>query len=193
MPGDCPGEAVDVFLEPLQRAVSCLGFGKILTSPGGKNRLKVLHAWSLNGPAGLSRGGRHFEAQMHYKIIQDDRDGYGPFRVTTRAYRYRFAVLGQDVTRFHWHPCGRSPHTEPHLHLALVRTGDPGDTRDVHLPSPRFTFESAISWAIALGWPAARSDHEDVLNDCQEPHLHHRSWGGSGPPPRPPATGAGRS
>lgn len=155
-----------------------------MTSHGGKNRQGKIHSWSLNGPAGLSRGGWHFEAQMHYEIITDDRQGYGPYRVTTRAYRYRFANLGQDVARFHWHPSGRSTHTEPHLHLTLVRGGSSEGTWDAHLPSPRFTFESAISWAIELGWPAARPDHEDVLNDCQQLHLQHRSWGGPGPPPR---------
>lgn len=109
----------------------------------------------------MSKQGWHFEAQMHYEIITDDRPGYGPFRVTTRAYRYRFARAGQDVARFHWHPLGKSSHIEPHMHLALVRVGMDEDTRDVHLPSPRFTFESAISWAIQLGWPPAQDDFKD--------------------------------
>lgn len=155
--------------------------------PGGKFQLDKVHSWSLNGPTGLSRQGFHFEAQMHYEIIKDSREGYGPYRVTTRAYRYRFARLGQDVVRFHWHPKGNSDYRGPHLHLALVRQGDESDTRDLHLPTPRFTFESAIDWAITLGWPPARLDHEQVLADCQALHLLYRSWGGSGPPPQSPS------
>jgi hypothetical protein len=114
---------VAVFLEPLQQAVSCLGQGKIMTSNGGKDRLGKVHSWSLNGETGISKQGWHFEAQMHYEIITDDRPGYGPYRVTARAYRYRFDLAGQDVARFHWHPLGRSPHKDPHVHLALVLEG----------------------------------------------------------------------
>lgn len=184
MPGDSPREAFDAFIGPLQRAVSCLGPAKISVPSGGKDVVGHTWAWTLNGVAGMSRQGMHFEAQMHYEIIQDARPDYGPYRITTRAYRYRLAAAGHDLVRFHWHPVGRSLVTGPHLHLSLAMRDPARDPLDMHLPTPRFTFEAAIEWAIEMGWPPANSDYESILAACQDPHLRYRSWGGSTPPPR---------
>jgi hypothetical protein len=98
---------------------------------------------------------------MHYEIIRDDREEYGPWRVSTRGYRYQISRIGQqDLARLHWHPTGASHYTEPHLHLPTVRA----------------TFEDAITWAAVLGMPMARDDWPEVLKQCQEKHLVHRSW-----------------
>jgi len=184
MPGNSPQEAVEAFLLPLQRAIGCLGQNKITLSPGGRGQLGRTHAWTLNGDHGVTRkGGWHFEAQMYYEIITDERPGYGPYRVTTRAYRYRIARSAVDIARIHWHPKGKSDEKRPHLHLALNidpgkwRPGDPmPDTIKEHLPSGRMTLEDAVGWAISLGMPTVRDDWATVLAECQAPHLQYRSW-----------------
>jgi hypothetical protein len=182
MPGDSPREAVNAFLDPLRRAVACIGPAKVCVSAGGYDALGKTHAWSLNDVRGMvAKGGWHFEAQMHYEIITDSRPGYGPYRVTTRAYRYRIALASVDIVRIHWHPVGQSTYTNPHVHLALDmanwKPGDPPpETIKQHLPTGRLTFEDAVTWALSIGMPAARSDWQTVLADCQAAHLQYRSW-----------------
>lgn len=183
MPGRTPVEAVDAFLEPLKSAVSVLGAAKIVTSPGGRSTPGVDHAWSLNGETGYSSGGWHFEAAMHYRIIRDGRPDFGPWRVTTRGYRYRLSVPpGEDVFRMHWHPTGRSNEQRPHMHLALAPSATVGDTLKEHFPSDRQTFEQAIRWAIGAGLAPARSDWQELLEQAERLHLQYRSWSGRNAP-----------
>lgn len=110
MPGRTPSDAYEAFQKPLKLALSCLCPAKITTSKGGKNQPGVVHSWSINLSKGISQRGAHFLAQMHYEIIKDPREGYGPYRVTTRAYRYKLsaATLNEDIFRMHWHPTGKS-------------------------------------------------------------------------------------
>ncbi len=80
MPGASPYQAVEAFLAPLERAVACLGTGKIVVSPGGRATAGKTHLWSLNGGAGLvlrgDAAGCRFLASMHYRIISTDPEKY---------------------------------------------------------------------------------------------------------------------
>lgn len=181
MPGRTAPDAFQAFLEPLISAVSVLGQAKIVVSPGGRQASDIDHSWTLNGERGYSSRAWHFEAAMKYRIIQDGRPTYGPWRVTTRAYRYRLAVAGEDVFRMHWHPDGNSPVTGPHMHVAFAPASHVGDSLREHLPGERQTFENAIRWAIAAGLPPARTDWQDLLDQAERAHLEHRSWSGGGP------------
>jgi hypothetical protein len=182
MPGNSPREAFDNFVAPLKRAVSCLGAAKIVASPGGRDQPGIVHSWSLNGQTGLAcKGGFHLEAQMHYKIVRDEAPGRGPWRISTRAYRYRVARIGTDVFRIHWHPWGQSPYRDPHIHLNFAVPGRAPTTLDEHFPTGRLTFEDAIEWAVGIGVPVARDDWQDVLADARAVHLAHRSWGTTPP------------
>lgn len=177
-----------MFLEPIRRAVACLGTAHVTVSPGG-HAPGGTRAWSINLDQGLAlRDGWHLEAQMHYEVIRTD-DGQ-EWRVTTRAYRYRLAHLGHDKVRMHWHPTGKSPYVLPHLHLPemTATTGEKG-----HLPVSRLTFEDLVEWAIGLGVTPARTDWKSVLDASRALHLQHRTWSDQPPPPAPaldPSAGA---
>ncbi|NCT90268.1 hypothetical protein GXB85_04775 [Cellulomonas sp. APG4] len=168
MPGRTPPEAFEAFIEPIRRALSCLGPAKITLSQHGR-QVGDTRAWTLNNGLGLAmRGGWHLDATMHYEIIptQDT----SAWRVTTRAYRYRVACADAELVRMHWHPSGNSPHTLPHLHIPALAAATH------HLPVTRLTFEDAIEWAISLGAPPAREDWRDVLGETRALHIEHRSW-----------------
>ena len=171
MPGRTPAEALRAFLDPLQRATSCLGSAKLTISgrqPG------TVNAWALNGVDGMVFDhGMHFEAQMHFEIIRAD-DGW---RVTTRAYRYRFAVPSTEIFLMHWHPTGHSPYRLPHMHVNFAGLPQDVDMEARHLPSPRMTYEHAISWVLGGGFVhPARPEWEEILNETLQVHLEHRTW-----------------
>lgn len=176
MPGRTPPEAFKAFIEPITSAVSCLGQAKITCSAGGQHAPEVDHAWSINNERGFSSAGFHFEAIMNYRIVPDDREQYGPWRVKTLAYRYRLAVPEHDVFRLHWHPAGVSRVNYPHLHAALSPMEKLTNSLDAHLPTDRMSLERAMQWAFELGMPAKRDDWPDVLAAAEAKHLLYRSW-----------------
>jgi hypothetical protein len=94
MPGRKPYEAFSSFVEPLAGALSCVGLAKPQASNGGKDTLGKVHTLHLTGVGDdgyVKLGGAHgleLRARMYYRIIRDGRDGYGPFRVSTRGYDY---------------------------------------------------------------------------------------------------------
>lgn len=180
MPGRTPAEAFKAFMDPIALACSCLGRVKVTTSPGGRHEPNREHAWQLNNGLGFSVGGWHFSAEMGYMMIPDAVNG--PWRVTTTAYRYRLAAIGQDVFRIHWHPAGNSPITYPHLHANLSPEQKLASSLDAHLETDRMSLERALRWAFELGMPPRRDDWEDVLLSTEAPHLEHRTWERGGPP-----------
>ena len=179
MPGRTPSEAFDAFIDPLQEALGCLGSGKITPSPAARQPGAV-RAWSINLERGLAlQDGWHFEAEMHYEIIRNDRAGGDNWRATTRAYRYRISNCDKDLVLMHWHPVGRSPFKQPHLHIPELSGGSSGEKG--HLPVSRVTFEDAIEWVITMSGQAARSDWRAVLDRTRQKHLEHRSWSDTPP------------
>ncbi len=185
MPGASPYQAVEAFLAPLERAVACLGTGKIAVSPGGRATMGKTHLWSLNGGDGLvlrgDAAGCRFLASMHYRIVPTDPEKYdvtqGRWRVTTSAYLYEFRTP-DNVKQWamHWHPAGRSHATFPHLHLYTVRP-------DGHFATPRQTLESAVQWCIEMGAEPQDPQWRTVLAESEGIHQLYRSWSEDPPPP----------
>lgn len=187
MPGRTPQEAFSAFVDPLGEALKCVATAKILTSPGGRDRLDVEHSLMITGKdndgytkLGSESGARKLEfmARMRYLIITDDREGYGPYRITTRAYDY--AVQTQDkclVLAYHWHPTGQSHVATPHLHLGSSELkADSVLSSKAHYPTGRITFESAVETSIHLGAVPKYADWQEILHMCEEPHLRFRTW-----------------
>lgn len=133
----------------------------------------------INGSRGVvGAKGWHFNGEMRYKFTTDC-DGPARWRVTTLGYRYRLSLQGREIFLFHWHPNGRSPETNPHIH---VRVDGVADSLDKHLVCERTTLEQAIRYSIELGFPPAQPEWKAILDECETPHLAHRSWGGRGGP-----------
>lgn len=178
MPGATPTEAVRAFVEPLQSALGCVARGKITVSPNGYDRMGVTHSWSINGGDGAPVGkGLNLFGGMQYRIITEDEEGYGPFRVTTEGYMYALERDERELFALHWHPSGVSNVTGPHLHLGdPILTAESPINSKAHLPTARMTFEQAIRWAIEFGTPPLCADWEQRLALAEGAHLIFRSW-----------------
>jgi len=183
MPGSSPYQAFEAFVAPLERAMSCIARTKTTCSEGGKTVVDTDHGLFLTGgPRDYIRlkGGTFIElrARMRYKIILDDREGMGPYRVTTRAYDYSLHGLdSSQVLDYHWHPGGNSHEIEPHLHLGDAQLADNAllDSKQ-HLPTGRITLEDVVRAAIRLGAAPLVNDWDKRLMESEGPHKLYRTW-----------------
>lgn len=178
MPGQSPYEATEAFLSPIRNALSCVARAKIVTSTGGRHSVAEDHAWTINGDEGADLGqGRVFTATMGYRIIRDDREDYGPFRVTTKGYIYTLTQGAHEHWSFHWHPAGNSWEKKPHLHLGdKILRNDAPITSKSHLATSRVSFEQAIRWTIEFGTAPLVDDWSNRLTLAETPFLLFRSW-----------------
>ncbi|HET6484199.1 MAG TPA: hypothetical protein VFG35_29710 [Actinoplanes sp.] len=185
MPGDNPHAAFSAFLTPLKDALNCVVHPRIAFSPGGDTVLNRKHNLYLTGHLRVNdaflrlRGtSLEFRARMFYMIITDDRDDYGPYRVTTRGYDYSVRQTdGAAVIDYHWHPVGLSHEKRPHLHLGSSQLRpDAVLSNKQHLSSGRITLESVVRDLIGLGSVPRYPDYGDLLDLCEAPHILYRSW-----------------
>jgi hypothetical protein len=184
MPGTSAYEAYEAFVRPLANALSCLATAKIQPSADGKTVLHQDHNLYLTGliKSGYVRlQGKpvlELRARMVYRLIEDPRPGYGPIRVTTRAYDYSLRLAtGEAIVDYHWHPSGLSAETRPHLHLGSSQLAPDGViATKQHLSTGRITFESVIRTAIELGAKPKHADWESRLRAAEQPHIEHRTW-----------------
>lgn len=180
-----PGRTVDAafrdFIGPIKSAASCLGKLALSISPGGQSNPKTIHSWVLLGTDGVTSGKWTFSARMSYKFVQDPD---GTWRVMSVGYSYGLAYGDQQLWRMDWHPTSLvSPLPYPHIHLSFDKLlpETPAISKE-HLPTGRFTFEDAIRWAAAFGFPMVHSDALQRLYLAEKDHLVYRSWGGSQAP-----------
>jgi hypothetical protein len=177
--GRTPAEAAKAFLGPLALALSCITQGKITTTPGGRNSAGE-HAWTLNGGDGAPLGGEYLlKASMQYRIVEDDREGMGPWRVTTDGYMYSVEdQSGRERISWHWHPGTSGPHKAPHAHLNEgVISMEGSFLARVPLPSGRITFEECIRYLIgSLQLEPLHEDWRDRLAAAETPHKLYRTW-----------------
>src|SRR4051812_5959406 len=184
MPGRKPYNAFSAFVGPLADALSCVAKVKAVASPGGKTELNKVHDLHLTGVAGngyVRLGGERrleLRARMYYEIIRDAREGYGPYRVTTKGYDYSLQTDdGCAVVDYHWHPLGQSHETAPHLHIGAAQLREDSVlSRKDHLPTGRITFERVIKTAIEAGATPLKTDWAECLHQTEYRHVLHRSW-----------------
>lgn len=185
MAGRTPADAVAAFMHPIQEAASVLGPCKV-TGAGEFRSPRVGHeySWSLNDGAGIKgrnahgvTGVRDFYASMSWRVVPDDRDGYGPFRVTTTRYDYSLILDDGEVWAFHWHPEGRSDVVYPHVHFGSpVLASTSPITSKAHPPTGRMTLEQTIRWVLESGGTSPFHDWPERLALAEAPHLLYRSW-----------------
>lgn len=96
------------------------------------------------------------------------------WRVSSRGYRYKFSVDGDQQWRMDWHPNGPSPYVQPHIHF--------GNDEQAHNPTPRFAFEQAVAWVLSGGRvQPAITEWEAVLAEGHDTHVAHATWSGTAP------------
>ena len=183
MPGRTPAEAVSAFLDPLQRAVSCVTRTPLQISRGGRKTAAQPHmlSWDQDRPVPLKISGGSriaLDLTMRYEIVRKDTD-QGLWAVSTRAYYYTVETEdGAQVFAYHWHPRGKSSVTFPHLHLGHARLHHDGVfSRKAHMPTGRISLESVIRLCIReYGIQPLRDDWEQVLANSEDLFTMWRSW-----------------
>lgn len=175
MPGRTSAEAIRVYLEPLQRAVSCLpGSGKIVARTTKINKVGDEGAWILNGDEGLPISSLGvLQARQNFRLVETDRSRFGAevgrFRITTLSYIYGLRLESGASIDWHWHPTGNSDEQRPHMHVHFGGSA--------HLPCARHTFEDVIESCIELNnGIAACKDWRERLDASRADHVEHRSW-----------------
>ena len=171
MPGRTPAAALDAYIGPLQRAVSCLGHAKITVTNPRPGQVGDEAMWFINGGHGIETAVGLFEGSQRFRLIEipegDYRRQAGRFRMKTLMYAYN---LHRDdgTLSWHWHPQGNSDEQRPHMHLPIGPRG--------HYPTPRFSIEETVEWTIAQGAEPACEDWRDRLAISDALHKLHRSW-----------------
>lgn len=186
MPGRNPAEAFRAFIDPLADAIGCIARVKCGVTKDGRASVGEVHGLYLTGQgneyASLSGKPRlQLRARMRYMIIEDDRPGYGPFRVTTVSYDYSICDEGlAAVLDYHWHPVGESHAITPHVHVGTSQLKpDAVLSKRDHLPTGRMTFESVVRGLVDLGVKPLCNDWEQRVADltkAEQLHVRHRTW-----------------
>lgn len=99
------------------------------------------------------------------------RDWGAPWKVSTRAYRYRLDDASGEVVSWHWHPLGRSAVREPHAHVAH------GPLAGTHLPTRRVGLEAVLRFLLAdLAARPRRTDWSAVLDQADAVFQAWETW-----------------
>jgi hypothetical protein len=185
MAGKTAKEAVDNFLQPLQRAVSCVT-RTVLLAGGGYYPRTSPHVVTLGdgGPVRLSADSHlSLSVTHHYRVVEDSEPHRGPWKVSSSGYLYSLEDGdGREIISYHWHPTERSRITSPHLHLGAGAKVGYSHLVTAHLPTGRIALEQILRLAITeLDVQPLRADWEQILNSTQQAYEEWRTWPGSAP------------
>ena len=119
MPGRTPAEAVNEYIDAIQRAVSCLS-DAVAHVGGGYHVSERPHTLELNNgrPARLGGPSRLWLSfQQYYRIVQSE-VSRAMWTVVEEGYRYRIRDAGgREILAYHWHPTEYGYHaSQPSAH-----------------------------------------------------------------------------
>ena len=185
MPARRPAEAVNNFIELLQKAVSCVT-DSVFTAGGGYHPTETPHILMLNSGDPVPLGGESrlsLSAIHHYRIVRAP-DNPNLWAVSTAAYYYTLQdAQNREVIAYHWHP-EQAGVDFPHVHIRAKARVGPKDLHKYHLPTNRVTLEAVLRLALSeLGVAARhqrRNDWASVLDETQAVHEEERTWPRSG-------------
>jgi hypothetical protein len=147
VPGRTPGEAVQAYIEPLQKTISVVSKGVLIAS--NRREIDIKSVLSLPDPVSLNGRADLFLAfTQQYRIIKDPTNG--PLRVTTDYYKYALETEdAEEIIGYHWHPDGESPIRFAHLHLGPgANLGRAELHGKAHFPTGRVAFEDVVELLI---------------------------------------------
>ncbi len=168
MPGRSPREALQRFIEPLQRTISCLTSSIVLHT--GSAVSDTPHFIRLSDDPALIGHDRRFAFQLRlrYYIVRTEVERE-PWRVQTSEYAYTLSwgrEPRENILAYHWHPAGRSPITFPHLHLYAGAHIDIQSLQNAHIPTGWILSETVIRFLIEeLGVVPLRPDWRQILDE----------------------------
>ena len=169
MAGRTPPEAVNNYLNPLQRAISCVT-KPVLNVRGGYHPSPGSHPLALGdgGPVRISTDPLIFLTLLHnYRVIEFE-GPRGPWTVGIVSYYYALEDGEGREVLFHWHPQGLSTVTFPHLHFRAGGQIGGTDLGQVHFPTGRVALEDVLRLAIQeLRVSPQRTEWAEVLDSGQ--------------------------
>lgn len=185
MAGRNPQEAYKAFIRPVRESFGCITktalevprnsdikLGTLLTiSTSDNSEVKV------EGKRGHPlRGALWFYINHNFTIVEDQREEYGPYRVTTRGYKYQLFSRNDDaelveLIGFHWdrYPAFEGLKDFPHMHIASellkpMYCGKKWSVHKKHVPTDRILLESFVRMIIEeFGGKAQRANWQDSL------------------------------
>ncbi len=176
--GKSPHQAVRNFIEPLNRAISCVTQAVVSISPDGYNPDKTQpHVLVLNkgNPVKLrGNSSLYLTVIIHYRITTAEGE-LGPWKVSISAYYYEIQDGEQHtLVAYHWHP-NTKPST-PHLHLGTA-SGVKKILGKAHFPTQRICLEEVLRFAmIELKVKPRKKDWQGVLEKTQMAYEKYRTW-----------------
>jgi len=179
VPGDTPSAAVDAYVAPLQRSISCVTRALLGVAAGRYVSEKPHILTLLNGAERLSRGERPglvLSVSQQYQIVTFE----SRYRVHTLSYAYKLddADDGHEIMAYHWHPQQYQAVQYPHLHLSYGARIGRDEFQKAHVPTGRIALEDFIQFLIeAFDVVPIREDWRDVINETRSQFLQYRSWG----------------
>ena len=150
MTGRTPAEAVDTFTWPLRQAIACVSRA-VADVAGGYFPSVESHSFMLNRgePVRLRGESRvHLDLTVLYQIVERTGQQYR-WQVVTTGYYYTLMDANQrEIVGFHWHPVGRSPIVEPHLHLGPGAQIGYERLHRAHVPTGPVSIQDVLRFAI---------------------------------------------
>lgn len=172
MPGRTPAEAVNDYLEPLSRAISCVT-RSVLDVQGGYYPADDPHPMLLAGgdPVRLSTGPgsqEHLAISVLglYELVRYTGSG-GPWEARSVGHQYALEDSGgQEIVAYHWHPTSSITTVPdyPHLHLGAGSGVSQRQLRKAHVPTGYVSLADFLQLLISdFQITPLRRDWKDAL------------------------------
>lgn len=176
MAGKTEAEAVNNYIDPLHKAISCVT-DSVLTVSGGYYSSSTPHALTLGIGSPVRLSGDpilSLSVLQNYRVIEFE-GPRGPWKVTIVSYFYSLEDdEGREIV-YHWHPSGKV--TFPHMHTKTGGQLGGNDLAKVHYPTGRVAFEDVLRLAISeLGVKPNRDDWASVLDSTQSAYNDWKTW-----------------
>jgi len=161
--GRTPQEALNTFVHPLQRALSTVSDGILLTS--GVRNPPALHMLRLAQPTQRLHASAVLAMSFvcDYQILETGEPG-GAWSVRGLGYRCELRDAEHEILAYHWHPFALGDVVFPHLHLSAGSSVANVHLTRAHLPTGLVHLEDVLRLVIdAFDVQPLRPDWEEVL------------------------------
>lgn len=163
-PSKAPAEAVEHYRGRVVRLLSCL--------TSAHTTVSGYHAGDHPHRLLLARGDAarlHAELRLTLLVTEqyEVRQSTAGWYVEIVGYLYAIRHEDRELVSYHWHPSGKSPISQPHMHVgAAVQIGDRWLGK-VHLPTGMVGLEQIIALAVVeLGVEPLRDDWERLIAEA---------------------------
>jgi hypothetical protein len=183
MAGRTQAEAVQNFIDPIRKALSCVT--NMVAQVSGYHASQNPLGLTINGGSPLPLKCEHktrIAIRQQFAVVSGEGER-GPWKVSTENYIYEIEDEERNrLVAYHWHPgTGKDA---PHLHVGMgVGLEARPDFMHAHLPTGRVSIEEVLRWVIEeCGVEPNRTDWKSVLDETQGRFEKWRLWSHGVPP-----------